>query len=44
MRAEERFRFLGQLTNLESKLAQDTARHCRDDIEALKVEVVKRAG
>jgi predicted nucleotidyltransferase component of viral defense system len=43
-RAQEGFRFLGQMTDLESKLAQDKARRCRDEIEALKAEAMKRAG
>jgi predicted nucleotidyltransferase component of viral defense system len=43
-RAQEGFRFLGQMTDLESKLAQDKARRCRSEIEALKAEAMKRAG
>ncbi len=42
-RTQEGFRFLGQMTDLESTLAQDKARHCRDEIEALKAEALKRA-
>ncbi len=43
-RAQEGFRFLGQMTDLESTVAQDKARRCRDEIEALKAEALKRAG
>src|SRR6266446_909618 len=41
-RAQEGFRFLGQMTDLESTVAQDKARRCRDEIEALKAEALKR--
>ena len=42
-RTQDGFRFLGQMTDLETKLAQDKARRCRDEIAALKAEAVKRA-
>jgi predicted nucleotidyltransferase component of viral defense system len=43
-RVIEGFGFLRQLTDLEKKLAQDKARHCRVEIEALKADAAKRAG
>lgn len=43
-RAKDGFRFLGQMTGLETKLAQDKARQCRDEIAALKAEAAKPAG
>ena len=42
-RVVEGFRFLGQMTDLESKLALDKARRCRAEIDALKAEAVTRA-
>jgi predicted nucleotidyltransferase component of viral defense system len=43
-RVKDGFRFLGQMSDLETKLAQDNARHCKAEIEQLKAEAVKRAG
>jgi predicted nucleotidyltransferase component of viral defense system len=42
-RVKESFRFLGQMSELESKLARDKARRCKAEIEQLKAEVAKRA-
>ena len=42
-RAKDGFRFLGQMTDLERKIALDKARRCKDEIAALKAEAVKRA-
>src|ERR1700694_2282876 len=42
-RVVEGFRFLGQMTDLERKLALDNARRCRAEIDALKAEAVTRA-
>ena len=42
-RVVEGFRFLGQMTDLERKLALDNARSCRAEIDALKGEAVTRA-
>ena len=42
-RAKDGFRFLGQMTALERKLAQDKDRVCRNDIAELKADAVKRA-
>jgi hypothetical protein len=43
-RVKDGFRFLAQMSGLESKLAQDKARRCKAEIEQLKAETVKRAG
>lgn len=43
-RAKDGFRFLDQLTALERKIAQDGKRHCKDEIQQLKADSVKRAG
>jgi predicted nucleotidyltransferase component of viral defense system len=43
-RAKEGFRFLGQMSALESRIAQDSKRAHKDDLAALKAEVIKRAG
>jgi len=43
-RVKDSFRFLGQLSELESKLARDDARRRKAEIEQLKAETVKRAG
>ncbi len=42
-RAKEGFRFLEQMTDLESRLAQDKARRCRAEIEELKRQAAKLA-
>ena len=42
-RVKEGFRFLGQMSDLESELAQDQARRSKAEIEQLKAEAVKRA-
>jgi predicted nucleotidyltransferase component of viral defense system len=42
-RAKDGFRFLGQMTELERKVAQDRARRGKDEVAALKAEAVKRA-
>jgi predicted nucleotidyltransferase component of viral defense system len=42
-RAKEGFRFLGQMTELESTIAQDKVRRCVAEIRALKALAVKRA-
>jgi hypothetical protein len=38
------FRFLGQMSELESKLARDNARRRKAEIEQLKAKAFKRAG
>jgi predicted nucleotidyltransferase component of viral defense system len=43
-RAKEGFRFLGQLTELERKIVQDKPRRLKDEIAALKVDAIRRAG
>jgi predicted nucleotidyltransferase component of viral defense system len=43
-RATEGFRFLGQLTELEGKIVRDKPRRLRDEVAALKVDAIKRAG
>jgi hypothetical protein len=43
-RIKEGFRFLGQLTDLERKIVKDKARRLKDEIAALKVDAIKRAG
>jgi predicted nucleotidyltransferase component of viral defense system len=43
-RVKDGFRFLGQMSDLESKLARDKVRRCKAEIEQLKAEAVKRAG
>jgi hypothetical protein len=43
-RVTDGFRFLGQMSDLESKLAQNKARRCKAKIDQLKAAAVKRAG
>ncbi len=46
-RVTDNYRWLGQLTDLEKKITQDrqdSKRTRKDDVAALKAEVVKRAG
>lgn len=43
-RKRNRFRCLDQVTDLERKITQDAERHCKNEIEQLKADVVKRAG
>jgi predicted nucleotidyltransferase component of viral defense system len=43
-RAKDGFRFLGQMTELERKIAQDKARRLKDEVAALKADTVKQAG
>jgi hypothetical protein len=43
-RAKEGFRFLGQMTDLERKVAQDKARLAHAEVQALKRETVTRSG
>jgi predicted nucleotidyltransferase component of viral defense system len=42
-RVKEGFRFLSQLTEVESKLVQDGPRHLKAEIEALKADAINRA-
>jgi hypothetical protein len=43
-RVKDGFRFLEQMSDLESMLAHDEARRCKTEVEQLKAEAVKRAG
>jgi predicted nucleotidyltransferase component of viral defense system len=43
-RAKDGFRFLGQMTNLEKKIAHDKARLGHAEIQSLRREVVTRSG
>ena len=43
-RVADNYRWLGQMTDLESRIAQDGKRTPKDDVAALKADAVKRAG
>jgi predicted nucleotidyltransferase component of viral defense system len=43
-RVTDNYRWLGQMTDLEKKIAQDSKRTRGDDVAALKADAVKRAG
>ena len=43
-RVTENYRWLGQTTDLERKITQDSKRARKDEVAALKAEAVKRAG
>jgi predicted nucleotidyltransferase component of viral defense system len=43
-RVTDNYRWLGQVTDLEKKITQDTKRTLKADVAALKADAVKRAG
>jgi nucleotidyltransferase AbiEii toxin of type IV toxin-antitoxin system len=42
-RVKDNYRWLGQMTNLEKKITQDSKRLCKEEIAKLRAEAAKRA-
>ena len=43
-RVRDGFRFLDQVTEAERKITQDRGRHCKEEVQQLKADAIKRAG